>query len=97
MAFEMNLAQGSATLAKAQMDIDAQTLRDCLRTRLNEYFRQIDGQAPGDLYALVMAEIEAPLFEMVLAQTRGNISRAADMLGIHRATLRRKLSRYGLI
>ena len=44
-----------------------------------------------------MAEVEAPLLESVLAHTKGNQSRAAAMLGINRATLRKKLKRYNLI
>ena len=45
----------------------------------------------------MIAEIGPPLFEHVLKHTRGNVSRAAEMLGIHRSTLRRKLVSYGLI
>jgi len=97
LALSPDSAQGIVTLAKARIDSDAQTLRECLRTRLSEYFLQIDGQTPGDLYGLVMAEVEAPLFQMVMEHTRGNLSRSAEILGIHRATLRRKLDRYGLL
>ena len=97
MGLQLNSAQGSPTLAKVRTQSDVETLRDCLRNRLSDYFVHIDGQAPGDLYQLVMSEVEAPLFQMVLQHTRGNLSRAADILGIHRATLRRKLSRYNLI
>jgi len=97
LALDLESAQGNVTLATARTDSDAQTLRECLRARLSEYFVHIDGQAPGDLYGLVMAEVEAPLFQMVLEHTRGNLSRSAEILGIHRATLRRKLGRYGLL
>lgn len=97
MALQANPAQGDATLGKAPPQSDASTLRDCLRARLFDYFLQLGGQASGDLYDLVMAEIEEPLFQMVLEHTRGNLSRAAEVLGIHRSTLRRKLSRYNLI
>lgn len=46
----------------------------------------------GVLYEKLLAEIEPPLFEAVLHQTLGNRAAAADMLGIHRATLRKKLN-----
>lgn len=74
-----------------------QPLRDCLAEHLDAYFDQLDGEYCGTLYKLVIAEIEPPLFAHVLRQTRGNVSKAAEVLGIHRSTLRRKLIRYGLI
>jgi two-component system nitrogen regulation response regulator GlnG len=46
----------------------------------------------GVLYEKLLAEIEPPLFEAVLHQTLGNRAAAADLLGIHRATLRKKLN-----
>ena len=76
---------------------DQQPLRECLAQHLDAYFSELDGEVSGTLYKLVIAEIEPPLFEHVLKHTRGNVSRAAEMLGIHRSTLRRKLVSYGLI
>jgi Fis family transcriptional regulator len=48
------------------------------------------------LYDLVMREVEEPLFRAVLDYSAGNQSRAADILGINRGTLRKKLRTYGL-
>lgn len=50
----------------------------------------------SDLHAVVMREVEVPLFVEVLGHCDGNQSRAAEMLGIHRATLRKKLREYGI-
>lgn len=75
---------------------DCQSLRECLSLRLENYFRDLDGHPVDHLHALVMAEVEAPLLESVIEHTHGNLSRAAEILGMHRATLRRKLDRYGL-
>lgn len=75
---------------------DSEPLRDCLRMHLGEYFSQLGDQRCGDLYRLVVREVEAPLLEMTLDHTCGNLSRAAEVLGINRATLRRKLRQYGL-
>ncbi|HAR08710.1 MAG TPA: Fis family transcriptional regulator, partial [Cobetia sp.] len=45
----------------------------------------------------VMAEVEAPLLEAVMAHAQGNQTRAADMLGLNRGTLRKKLKQFDLI
>jgi Fis family transcriptional regulator len=63
---------------------------------LDGYFSRLNGHRPGDLYQLVLSEVERPLFEAVLAYTNGNQSEAAEILGINRGTLRKKLRTYNL-
>ncbi len=63
---------------------------------LNSYFEQLNGHKPGDLYQLVIGEVEKPLFRAVLTYTNGNQSEAAEILGINRGTLRKKLKDYKL-
>jgi len=60
----------------------------------DSYFASLNGHAPGHLYDLVMREVEEPLFRAVLDYAEGNQSRAADILGINRGTLRKKLKVY---
>ena len=48
-------------------------------------------KVPGRLYEQFLAATESPLFETVLHHTLHNRAAAADLLGIHRATLRKKL------
>lgn len=64
---------------------------------LHSYFASLNGDQPGDLYDLVMGEVERPLFKAVLDYTQGNQSQAAGILGINRGTLRKKLKSYQLI
>ena len=64
---------------------------------LKQYFRNLNGDRPGDLYDLVIGEVERPLFKAVLEYTDGNQSQAAGILGINRGTLRKKLRSYSLI
>ncbi len=64
---------------------------------LNQYFDSLNGDRPGDLYDLVMGEVERPLFKAVMDYTDGNQSQAAGILGINRGTLRKKLRSYSLI
>jgi Fis family transcriptional regulator, factor for inversion stimulation protein len=61
-----------------------------------DYFTSLNGHRPAELYDLVLREVEEPLFRVVLDYAQGNQSRAADILGINRATLRKKLKQHGL-
>ena len=71
-------------------------LRSLTEQALDSYFTSLNGHAPGHLYELVMREVEEPLFRAVLDYAEGNQSRAADILGINRGTLRKKLKTYGI-
>jgi len=64
---------------------------------IERYFESLNGDRPGDLYDLVIGEVERPLFKAVMDYTRGNQSQAAGILGINRGTLRKKLRSYSLI
>jgi Fis family transcriptional regulator, factor for inversion stimulation protein len=72
-------------------------LRDMTEEALGKYFKDLNGHRPGDLYELVLGEVEEPLFRTVMDYTRGNQSVAAAILGINRATLRKKLRHYRLL
>jgi len=71
-------------------------LRTMTAEALDSYFASLNGHRPGQLYDLVLREVEEPLFRAVLDYAEGNQSRAADILGINRGTLRKKLRAYGL-
>ena len=71
-------------------------LRSMTEQALDTYFTSLNGHAPGRLYDLVLREVEEPLFRTVLEYAEGNQSRAADILGINRGTLRKKLRVYGI-
>ena len=71
-------------------------LRSHTERVLHEYFASLNGHRPARLYAMVMREVELPLFRAVLDYSAGNQSRAAVILGINRGTLRKKLRTLGL-
>jgi Fis family transcriptional regulator len=71
-------------------------LSECVETALKDYFEQLNGQMTTNLYDMLLAEVEAPLFKATLEHTNGNQSRAAELLGLNRGTLRKKLKTYGL-
>ena len=73
-----------------------QSLSDRVRESLQQYFAQLDGHTPANLYSMVISEVEKPLIQMVLKLTNGNQSKAALILGISRGTLRKKMAIYEL-
>lgn len=64
---------------------------------LERYFRDLDGEKPTAIHDMVMRNVERPLLQFVLEQAGGNQTLAAEMLGINRNTLRRKLNDYSLL
>ncbi|MEO5702862.1 MAG: DNA-binding transcriptional regulator Fis [Gammaproteobacteria bacterium] len=71
-------------------------LRDAIQVALETYFKNLDGDHPCDLYHMVLSEIEPPMLQAVMKHTGGNQSKAAEILGLNRSTLRKKLAQYGL-
>jgi len=71
-------------------------LRTMTAEALDSYFATLNGHKPGQLYDMVLREVEEPLFKAVLDYAAGNQSRAAEILGINRGTLRKKLKTYGM-
>ena len=71
-------------------------ISDCVRRNLNRYFRDLDGESPHAVYDMVLACVEKPMLEVVMKQAAGNQTVAAEMLGISRSTLRRKLAEHNI-
>ena len=76
--------------------IKPQLLRDAVKRAVTNFFAQMDGQEAEEVYEMVLSEVEAPLLDIIMQHTRGNQTRAANMLGINRGTLRKKLKKYGM-
>jgi two-component system nitrogen regulation response regulator GlnG len=67
-------------------------LSDAVERHLSEYFSGFrDSLPPPGLYHRILREIEGPLIGAALAATRGNQIRAAELLGVNRNTLRKKV------
>jgi Fis family transcriptional regulator len=74
-----------------------QTLRDAVEKALANYFSQLDGEKISDVYKMVLSEVEAPLLEVTMRYTRDNQTQAANILGLNRGTLRKKLKENGML
>jgi Fis family transcriptional regulator len=74
-----------------------ETIEDCVLRTLQQYFADLDGATPHALHDMVLQAVERPLLRFALERAGGNQSAAADLLGINRNTLRKKLVDYRLV
>tara|TARA_B100000989_G_scaffold60158_1_gene41189 strand:- start:3046 stop:3399 length:354 start_codon:yes stop_codon:yes gene_type:complete len=95
--FTTELTDVVATAAPGAQTTTEQPLRESVRHALDNYFAQLGGQQPSNLYDMVLEQIELPLLQKVMAFTGNNQSRAAKILGLSRGTLRKKLKVYDLL
>ena len=71
-------------------------LREFVRQEVQEYFKKIDGYPINKVYSLVIGEVEKPLIEETIKYCKGNQSKASELLGISRGTLRKKMRQYNI-
>jgi DNA-binding protein Fis len=69
---------------------------ELVKAKLSGLLARIDGYPIHDLYDKVLERVERPLFDLVLARTGGNQVKAAELLGLNRNTLRKKLADLGI-
>ena len=58
---------------------------------LDQYFKDLSGENPNGVYDMVIHSVEKPLLLYIMNLAEGNQSKAADILGLNRNTLRKKL------
>jgi len=93
----MNLEQGEVVqILGIAEERRKEPLGSTVKNALQLYFRNLNGHNPGSIYQMVIAEVERPMFETVMDYVNGNQSRASQILGISRSTLRKKLKIYDL-
>jgi Fis family transcriptional regulator, factor for inversion stimulation protein len=62
----------------------ATTIARCVSDALQAYLEGLHGHEPGNIFHMVLREVERPLFEVALSRAGGNIGRAAQILGMNR-------------
>ncbi len=96
---EIGKAEVAAALGQAQMspapkgEFDGEKLGASVARHLQRYFDLHGGQLPpAGVYDRILHEIEVPMIEIALDATGGNQAKCADLLGINRNTLRKKIT-----
>lgn len=74
-----------------------ETLEQCVLRSLDQYFSDLDGSRPHALLEMVTSAVERPVLQFAMAKVDGNQCAAAELLGINRNTLRKKLQQYRLL
>src|SRR3974390_401457 len=88
---DAELSQPGMTAAEDEAKSD-DVLSNAIERHLTAYFASFGADLPPPgLYHRVLREMEQPLLSVTLAATRGNQIRAADLLGVNRNTLRKKI------
>ncbi len=73
------------------------TIQDSIRVYLEQYFSELGGQAPANVYNMMLELIERPMLEEVMKKAGNNQCRATRYLGLARGTVIKKLKQYDLI
>jgi len=73
-----------------------QPIRRSVTSAIELYLNDLDGYEVNDLYHVVLSEVEPAILDVVMNYVEGNQTEAAEMLGVSRGTLRKKLKLYGL-
>ena len=75
----------------------SKTLSEQVKKSMNKYFKALGDVEPANVYEMVMSEVEPELLMSVMQFTKSNKSKAAAILGLNRATLRKKLHQYQIM
>ena len=76
--------------------MSAKAIQETIKASLENYFQAMGDQPASDILAMIMNIVEKPVIEVVLQQTQGNQSKAAQILGINRNTLYKKMQQHDL-
>lgn len=84
------------SLKKESNDNEGDSLSQIVDQKLESFFEAHEGCLPQNIYDVILEQVERPLFVKCLILTKGKQLKAAEILGLNRNTLRKKLSQLGI-
>ncbi len=94
---EAELSDQQSAMTDMSSAQEGESLSEAIERHLRIYFNAHDGDLPASgLYAQMLREFEQPLINLCLEYTDGNQIKAADILGLNRNTLRKKIRELGI-
>src|SRR5690606_6098531 len=91
-SWSWQLAHNARRQLQTQLNMNHTTpLEQCVRQQLERYFVDLGESEPRDMLAMVIDCVERPVLQVAMERANGNQTKAAEMLGITRSTLRKKL------
>ena len=82
--------------SEGKSDARENELSSTVRKVMRQYFKDLDGEKCSGIYDMVVLAVEKPMLEVVMTQAHGNQTRAAQLLGLNRNTLRKKLKQHDI-
>ena len=82
--------------SEGKSDARENELSSTVRKVMRQYFKDLDGEKCSGIYDMVVSAVEKPMLEVVMNQAQGNQTRAAQLLGLNRNTLRKKLKQHDI-
>ena len=82
--------------SEGKSDARENELQSTVRKVMRQYFKDLDGEKCSGIYDMVVSAVEKPMLEVVMLQAQGNQTRAAQLLGLNRNTLRKKLKQHDI-
>jgi Fis family transcriptional regulator len=87
----------TSSISGMNRKMSKESIQEVVQKSLEEYFNDLGEQQASNIYDMVVLTVEKPILEVVMTRADGNQSHAAQMLGINRNTLRKKLQEHGLL
>jgi Fis family transcriptional regulator len=93
----IQLKEKTSIVAHVAIEQENESLSESVRQALRNYFDQLKGEEPKEVYKMVLSEVEVPLLDMVMKYTKNNQSHTTRILGLSRGTVLKKLKAYGML
>ena len=90
----VELADVEAVLppVEERVPVEQLSFEEMVRAKIRALLQRMEGYPIEDLYEEVISRVERPLIELVLERTGNNQLKAAEILGLNRNTLRKKIA-----